>query len=303
MGASFVATDIFMDTLVTIELVRPPSERAAADLVGRAFGWFRNVEAVCSRFDPASELSRLSRSPHQRLAVSPLLFQALEFALAVAQATDGVFDPTIGRAMELAGFDRNYRNGEAISLHAGMSPEANFRDVRLDHGDQSVTLLRPLVLDLGAVAKGFAIDLAAAELNLMPDYAINAGGDVFVRGCAEDGGPWRIGIRHPRLPESLLDTLSVTDAAVCTSGDYERPRPDGQTGSHIVTTADGPCARIVSSTVVAPTAMSADALSTAAYALGPQAGIELLKSQGVEGILVSDGLQTWETDGVRRYRP
>jgi FAD:protein FMN transferase len=302
MGASFVASDVFMDTFVTIELVQPPSERAAADLADRAFGWFRHVEAVCSRFEPASELSRLSSQVGKAVTVTPLLFQALEFALAVAEATDGVFDPTIGRAMELAGYDRNYRSGEPVSVHEGMTAEASFRDVRLDRADQTVTLLRPLVLDLGAVAKGFAIDLAAAELNVTSDYAINAGGDVFARGCAPDGGPWRIGLRHPRLPESLLATLSVTDAAVCTSGDYERPRPDGVTGSHIVTTGDKAGARIVSSTVIAPTAMSADALSTAAYALGPKRGIELLENQGAEGILVSDEIQTWETEGMRRYR-
>ena len=300
MGASYVASDVFMDTFVTIELVRPTSDRIAAELVDRAFGWFRTVESVCSRFEPASELSQLGSCVGKPVTASPLLFRVLDFALAVAEATGGVFDPTLGRAMELAGYDRNYRNGAPTGMHEGMSTEGSFRDVRLDSEKQTVTLLKPLVLDLGAVAKGFAIDLAAAELGEMPNFAINAGGDVLAGGRAPDGGPWRVGIRHPRSPESLLETLSVSDAAVCTSGDYERPRPDGGAGSHIVTHVNGP--RMVSSTVIAPTAMAADALSTAAHALGPERGIELLESQGVDGMLVSDQIRTWETQGMWRYR-
>ena len=302
MTPSFVASDVFMDTLVTIELVHGGSERAAQELAAHAFAWFREVEAVCSRFEPDSELSRLTRSPGQRVPVSPILFQTLQFALAVAEATDGVFDPTVGRAMEVAGFDRNYRSGAVTAAHSDVPAHANFRDVCLDEDDQSVTLLRPLVLDLGALAKGFAIDLAGAELDASHDYAINAGGDVLVRGCAPDGGPWRIGIRHPRLPESLIESLVVHDAAVCTSGDYERPRRDGHSGAHIVTAEAESSTRIVSATVIASTAMSADALSTAAFALGPKRGLDLLKRQGVEGLLVSESIETWETPGFRRYR-
>jgi FAD:protein FMN transferase len=303
MGASFVASDVFMDTSVTIELVHSKSERGtAADLVDRAFAWFRTVEAVCSRFEPASELSQLSSCVGKPVTVTPVLFQALDFALAVAEMTDGVFDPTIGRSMELAGYDRNYRSGQAVGLHEGVSASASFRDVRLDRDEQTVTLLRPLVLDLGAVAKGFAIDLAATELSVMPNFAIEAGGDVFAGGCAPDGGPWHIGIRHPRSPGALVATLSISEAAVCTSGDYERPRPDGVAGGHIITSGKEIGPKIVSSTVIAPTAMSADALSTAAYALGPVRGIELLETQGVGGFLVSDEIRVWRTQGMWRYQ-
>ncbi len=302
MGTSFVASDVFMDTLVTIEVAHYPSERAVTELAGHAFDWFREVEAVCSRFEADSELSRLSASPGKPVAVSPILFQTLQFALAVAEATGGVFDPTVGRAMELAGYDRNYRSGMSTVTHADVPVQASYRDVCLDEDEQTVTLLRPLVLDLGAVAKGFAIDLAASALDATPDYAINAGGDVLVHGRAPDGGQWRVGIRHPRVPGALLDTLFVTDVAVCTSGDYERPRADGLGGGHIVTSQDASSTRIVSTTVVAPTAMSADALSTAAYALGPARGIDFLQCQGAVGILVSETLQTWETPGLGRYR-
>lgn len=302
MATSHVASDVFMDTLVTIEVVDHASDRAVADLVGHAFDWFREVEAVCSRFEPDSELSRLSASLGKPVPVSPILFQSLQFALAVAEATGGVFDPTVGRAMELAGYDRNYRSGEAVTAHVDVPVKASYRDVSLDECEQTVTLLRPMVLDLGAVAKGFAIDLAGSELDVAPDYAINAGGDVLVRGHAPEGDPWRIGIRHPRELETLLETLAASNIAICTSGDYERPRPDGAEGGHIVIQNDAPAARIVSTTVIAPTAMSADAFSTAAYALGPDRGLDFLVSQGVEGMMVSEAIEIWETPGYGRYR-
>ena len=84
-----------------------------------------------------------------------------------------------------------------------------------------MTLHRPLLLDLGAVAKGLAIDMAARELQPFENFAIDAGGDLYFGGCNAAGEPWSVGIRHPR-GDGLLDTLRVSDAAVCTSGDYER---------------------------------------------------------------------------------
>ncbi len=302
MPTSVIASDVFMDTLVTIEVVHDGDERGAAALAGPAFGWFREVEAICSRFEATSELSRLNNSHAESVKVSPILFQALKFALAVAEATDGVFDPTVGRALELAGFNRNYRSGDVTSPHESATDQASYRDVRLDDECQTVTLLRPLVLDLGAVAKGFAIDLAGNELNRAPGFAIDAGGDVLLYGDSPEGTSWHIGIRHPRSLEDTIETLSVTDMAVCTSGDYERARPDGRSGGHILTQRGTTGPTIISTTVVAPTAMSADAFSTAAYALGPERGIDFLERQGVEGLMVSDELQTWETSGFGRFR-
>lgn len=297
-----VATAIYMDTSVTIEIVGAEQDEGEA-AAARAFRWFEAVERSASRFDEQSELAALCRAPagvpHQ---VSSMLYRQIEFAVAVAGASGGAFDPTVGRAMELAGYDRNYVTGHRIaSTHA--RKQAGYRDIILDPRGCTVTLKRPLLLDLGAVAKGFAIDLAASELAAFPDFAINAGGDVFVRGCNRTGSAWRIGVRHPRRAAALIDTLSVTDAAVCTSGDYERPRSHGLAGHHIIQPAAGCSAEGAASvTVIAPTAMVADALSTAAFALGPERGIALLEEQGVQGIIVTPGLRTVTTAGIGEYR-
>src|SRR5204862_3200804 len=109
-----------------------------------------------------------------------------------------------------------------------------------------IRLRTPLLLDLGAVAKGLAIDAAVRELQPFVDFAVYAGGDVFLGGANANGKPWRVGIRHPRMEGEILDALLVSNLAVCTSGDYERP-------DHILDPRQGNAARAVASaTVVAP---------------------------------------------------
>jgi len=299
--AGRMATAVFMDTLVSIELVNPPESAAPTECIERAFGWFHEIEGRCSRFDPRSELSVLSRTAGVPVPVSQVLFAALEFALAVAGECQGAFDPTVGRAMVANGFDRNFRTGARVESAPGTG--GTYRDVFLDRVNQAVTLRRPLLLDLGAVAKGLAIDLAARELDAFPDFAIDAGGDLFVRGCNAAGTPWAIGIRHPREPGAIVDTLHLSNAAVCTSGDYERLRPDGEPGHHIIDPATGSATSGVASvTVVAPTAMLADALATAAFVLGPEHGLALLRRHGVEGAIVSSEPKRHETPGFAGYR-
>jgi thiamine biosynthesis lipoprotein len=270
-----------MGTVVSVEVDAPE------DAVQRAFDWFREVEACCSRFDAASELRQLTAgTPH---AASPILFEAVRFALLVAEETDGAFDPTIGSRMAARGFNRHYVTRETSD--APGSDDVSFRDVVLDANERTILLRRPLTLDLGAVAKGLAVDAAARELQPFRNFAIDAGGDIYFGGCKSQGEPWRAGVRHPRLRDELVDQFSVSDRAVCTSGDYER-------GAHILDPRDGATAQVVASaTVVAPSAMLADALATAAFVLGPEPGIALLTRMGVEGLIVTPGLERYRTQG------
>lgn len=282
-----------MGTAVTVRVVG--EEPIVADGLARAAGWFAHVESVCSRFDPRSELSRLVESGGAA-DVSPLLFEALRFARAVAEASDGAFDPTVGGAMLARGRDRRWRDGGPAPRPAAIAPDASWRDLHLDDGPRAVRLARPMLLDLGAVAKGLAVDLAARELAPFGDFAIDAGGDVYLGGRSDRGAPWTVGIRHPRRPDALVARVTLRDAAVCTSGDYERPLADG--ASHLLDPRAGrAAAEVASATVIAPRAMVADALSTAAAVLGVEAGIAFLEAQGVDGLLVTRDLAIHATRG------
>lgn len=293
---------ILMDTLVSIDVVDSAGAERWNDAIDRAFGWFRAVEDACSRFDPSSEVMGLSRRVGEPVEVSPLLFEAARFAVEVARLSGGAFDPTIGQALERRGFNRNYRTGQRIASNLAAPRPVSWRNVALDPARRTVTLRAPLVLDLGAVAKGLAIDLAARELSDCPGFAVDAGGDLYVHGMNPDGTPWRVGIRHPRQPEELLAIVAVSDLAVCTSGDYERLAEDPGDGHHLVDPRSGASVRSVASvTSLAPTAMLADALGTAAFVLGPEKGRRFLERQGIEGLLVTPSLEWHATRGFQRY--
>lgn len=304
MSNSFVHTSSLMGTVVTFQVIGHGEtkderlERAAA--VERAVGWFEQVTAMCSRFLPDSELTQLSGHVGEFVPVSALLFEAVQFALSVAEATDGAFDPTVGHRMALRGFNQEFRSGRAAHVDIAGDGVASYRDVVLDPDRRTITLLRPLVLDLGAVAKGMAVDMAARELQPFRNFAIDAGGDLYLGGSNARGEPWSVGIRHPRQKNALIETLRVSDAAVCTSGDYERRRKMDPGIHHILDARNGATATAVASaTVVAPTAMAADVLSTAAFVLGATEGVDLLEHQGVEGLLFTPTLERFTTRGMR----
>lgn len=288
-------TAAVMDTLVTIHVVSPREQTGdAAPAIERAFEWFHQVERCCSRFDAGSEVTALALRAGAAVPVSPMLLEVVQFALAVAEESHGAFDPTVGWEMERRGFNREYKTGQVVRTAAATGQRVSYRDVQVDGSAGTITLLRPLMLDLGAVAKGLAIDLAARELAPLESYAIDAGGDLYLAGSNPSGRPWTVGIRHPRSPEQLLETLEVANCAVCTSGDYERPASDG--GGHIMDPRRGePATGVASVTVVAPTAMLADALGTAAFVMGPSAGIELLNRHQVAGLILSSSLERFVT--------
>jgi len=290
-----------MGTLVTIHVVRQGTDVDDAvvnQAIDRAFGWFHEIEARCTRFSSRSELMQLTAQAGVPVPASPIVFQAVQFALMVAEESGGAFDPTVGHRMEARGFNREHRTGEIvrtpIAPDDNVDNDVSYRDVQLNPDRKTIRLLRPLTLDLGAVAKGLAVDTAARELEPFRDFAIDAGGDLYLGGSNPQGTPWSVGIRHPRLENELIDSLRVSNQAVCTSGDYERR-------AHILdprkkTTSDS----VASATVVASGAMLADALATAAFVLGPDQGMELLTRLGVEGLIVTPDLKRYETRGLCR---
>lgn len=288
-----------MDTAVTIQV-----PRAGADRVDAAFAWFHEVEARCSRFNPGSELMQLTAQAGRAVSVSTLLYQAVQFALTVARESGGAFDPTIGHALQTRGFNREYRTGARVETTIAVDGAVNFRDVELDSDRQTITLRRPLILDLGAVAKGLAVDMASHELAPLGDFVIDAGGDLYLGGHRPDGAPWSVGIRHPRASadaegDELIEVLDLSDAAVCTSGDYERRTPGTADGHHIVDPRTGASANeLASVTVVAPTAMVADAVATAAFVMGPVDGLRLCETLGVEALMVSPACERYGTRGM-----
>ncbi|MGC8488818.1 MAG: FAD:protein FMN transferase [Clostridia bacterium] len=292
-----------MGTVLTIRVVGPGSATAMRDSILRAVAGMRAVEAACTRFDPDSPASQLGRTPGRWLAVPPPLFHALAIALEVAELTDGRFDPSVGAHLEELGFNRHYVTGRTVSH--GISPRepVSFRDIQLDPDGYRARVEKPMVIDLGAVAKGLAVDLAAQELRAHQGFSIDAGGDIFVFGTDPDGGPWRVGIENPEIPGALLDVLLLTEAAVCTSGPLKRRSPRDEYLHHLISPASGePVDGLLSCTVVAPETVLADVMATAAYLMGPDGALLFIEDMGLAGLVVTENRDLRETSAMGRYR-
>ncbi len=293
---------LLMGTLVNIQVVGNEVANVIDNAIEKAFSAMHFVEAMCSRFDDQSALRELCRHPGEWMKVPDVLFETLRLALTMSELTDGAFDPTIGNLLDRHGFNTHYLTGEVISIDADAQEKVSFRDISLDEEARNVYLHKPMLLDLGAVAKGFAVDLAAKELSEFKGVAINAGGDLFLKGVDPTGEIWKVGIQHPKDKEAMIAWLSITDAAVCTSGTYERRSPINQEIHHLFDFTTGQSTKgLVSCTVIAPFAMLADAVSTAAFVLGKDRALDFVNELELDALCIDDSLEISMTDAMERY--
>ncbi len=241
-----------------------------------------SIDRACSRFRPDSELSRLNARAGRPMKASPLLIEALEVALRAADLTDGDVDPTVGRALELAGYDRDW----SLLTPAGEEPAPPTLTVRIRSGWQEVSLDRPagwirvpagVHLDLGATAKAWAADRAAATAARASGCGVlvSLGGDVATSGPSPAGG-WRIRVTddHRSDPSAPGQTVHIRAGGLATSSTaVRRWSHNGHTMHHIIDPATGAPARTRWRTVsvAAGDCTDANIAATAALVRGERA--------------------------------
>lgn len=293
---------LLMGTLVSIQVVGNEESNVIENAIDKAFSVMRFVETMCSRFDDHSALRELCRHPREWMKVPDVLFETLRLALTMSELTDGAFDPTIGNLLDQHGFNTHYLTNEAINIHPVTEEKVSFRDISLEEDTRNVYLNKPMLLDLGAVAKGFAVDLAAKELSKFNGFVINAGGDLYLHGIDPTGESWTVGIQHPEEKDAMIAWLKITDAAVCTSGTYERRSPINQEIHHLFNPVTGKSTKgLLSCTVIAPFAMLADAVSTAAFVLGKDRALDFVNEVELDALCINDMLEITMTDAMERY--
>jgi thiamine biosynthesis lipoprotein len=291
-----------MGTVVTVRLVGQASPAAMHADIARALSAMRGVELACTRFDAESPANRLGRTPGRWVEVPSALYRALQIAVEMANLTEGRFDPAVGARLEALGFNRHYLTGEVVAVGAAADPAATYRDIHFDPDGPRVWLDRPMVIDLGAVAKGLAVDVAARELRHHDGVAIDAGGDVWAAGMDPDGLAWRVGIESPNSPAVLMGVVEARDTAVCTSGGSKRPSPvDGRT-HHLIDPGTGQSPDgLLACTVLAPQAVLADVAATAAYLLGPDRALPFLEDLGLAAVVVTSDHRILQTDSLTNF--
>jgi thiamine biosynthesis lipoprotein ApbE len=241
-----------------------------------------DLDVACSRFRADSELVALDHADGRPVRLSPLLASAVAVALRAAELTDGDVDPTVGEAIVAAGYDRDFRlvppDGPALNLVVRAVP--GWRQVRLDPATRTLAMPPGTRLDLGATAKAWAADRAAARIaaDLGCGVLVGLGGDIAVAGPAPDTG-WRIRVqdvtgRPEEVPDGPSTVVAITSGGLATSSTTARRwRRGGSVLHHILDPRTGlppaPVWRTIS--VTAATCADANAASTAAIVRGDQA--------------------------------
>lgn len=296
-----------MGTVVGVTV--PAGESAAAD--GEVvFAVFREVDARMSEWKQSSPLSEVNRrAGGEAVPVPEDLRQVLRRAKEIAEQTGGAFDPTWAALWGLWDFragDPRVPSPAEVEERAG---RVDWRKLEIDDEAGTVRLAAPgMLLGLGAIAKGYALDRAAEALRErgVKSFLLVAGGQVYAGGerrTATGSRPWRVGIRDPRGPaEDFFAWLDLADASASTSGDYESFfEVEGVRYHHVLDPRTGWPAKsgLTSVTVVSPDATLADALSTAFLVSGPDVALELAAElEDVEVVLVDEAGEWRATPGV-----
>jgi thiamine biosynthesis lipoprotein len=273
-----------MGTLGEIVVVHADG-RVANAAIDAAADALRHVEDLMTRYRPTSEIGRANlAAAREAVAVSGPTATVLAEALRLAQATEGRFDPCLGRAVQLWDVEHRHEPPPAADV-LPLAHRSLYRTLDLDSGRQGARVVfrdADVDLDLGGIAKGYGVDRAADALRRcgVERGFVNVGGDLYALGASEDGDPWRVGIRDAQDPARFAGEIEVADEAVATSGDYERCFVHaGRRYHHILdaATAAPREVRLHSLTVAAPDCMTADGAATAAFGLDPDAAAALLE--------------------------
>ena len=287
-----------MGTFARVTAVASGKSVASA-AVETGYDRLEDVNRLMSDYNPDSEVGRLNNlAAGESMVVSPETFECIKQALAVGKLSGGAFDITcrpIVSVWKNAGKQKRLPTTDELDRARVL---VGWDKVILDSSTRRVSFKVPgMQIDLGGIAKGYALDLAAGAMikNGAAGVLVDVGGDVVARGRNADGKPWRIGIKHP-FQEGLIGVVDLVDMAVATSGDQQRfSIIDGKKYSHIIDprtaqpAREAPCV-----TVIAKDGITADAWGTVLSVLSIQEGKKLIESAGGPPIEV---MWMTQTDG------
>ncbi|MBM3243608.1 MAG: FAD:protein FMN transferase [Candidatus Omnitrophica bacterium] len=277
-------TDKWIAMGTFVEIISP--DKRASHIV---LNELTRIEKLLSKYDRDSEIFQLNQKG--RIKASPETFYITRRALEFYSLSNGVFDITIGPLSDLWGFtDKDYRVPSELKLKETLKLIGSDKIILREKDNVIQFKLPKMKVDLGAVAKGFAVDCAVKRLKELgiESCLINLGGQVYCLG-KKLSKPWRVAVRDPR-GKGVSRYLRLTDKAVSTSAEYEQSfKAAAKEYGHIFDPKTGyPVQKeLLSVTVVAPDSLTADFLSTTIFALGKDEGEALAKNfDGVEVIIV-----------------
>ena len=303
-----------MGTFTSMTVVAP-TEREAQAGIKAALELQKKIDRLMSYQRQDSQLARINAQAHNYpVPVAPETLAVLQEALRISRLTEGAFDVSVAPLIDLWKHAADTNTPPTDAEKAEARAKVDYTQVILDPNAATVSLGKPgMKLDLGGIAKGYAIDLSIQTLK---DHGavgamVDIGGDIRCFGRAPKGKPgWRIALQDPRTANNPLADqyrliLDFTNRAVTTSGHYYRFELVGSERiSHIIDTQAGSGAeRLASVTILGPTAITADALSTAVSVMGHEKGLTLIESlPDIEAIVIdTDNVTLDQTSGAQQY--
>jgi len=280
-------THVAMDTVVTIQVLADDVEKARG-AIKEAFREIDRIELLMSADDPGSQIYKLNNSGTGWAELSPEVIYLLKMAKEYSILTDGHFDVTVKPLVDFW-MEEVKRSGKMPtgSELAAVLELVDYNNLIVDEENGRARFSKEgMGVTLGGIAKGYAVDRACEVLRSkgLEDALVDIGGDIRVIGATS----WRIGIADPRAEGELLGVIELENKAIATSGDYRRYHLIGaERIHHIINPKSGePATDCISTTVVTQDSLSADALSTGVFVMGPEKGRELLDLLGVGGLIV-----------------
>ncbi len=258
--------------------------------IERAFDEVARLTGVLSTYDPSTPLARLNQDGAIDAAPDEVLV-VLARAQQISELSEGAFDITVQPVLKV--FDRTFGSfGRAPTSDEVDAALALVAHDRVSIVGRRVTLeVDGMRISVDAIAKGFIIDRATEVLVAagIEHALVDIGGDLRAVGHPPDRSSWTVALRHPREPGGLLTRIALSGHAVATSGDYEHYFVDDRSAHHLIDPRTGRSAsELASVTIVADTAIDADALATATFVMGPVDGMTLVNSlPRVEALMVS----------------
>ncbi|HDZ13308.1 MAG TPA: FAD:protein FMN transferase [Pricia sp.] len=273
--------------------------------IDEATAEIKRIEALISSWNPDSETSLINRNAGIRpVKVSSELYLLIERAKQISELTDGAFDISFSGIDEVWKFDGSMkRKPTAEELEASIA-KVGYQKIILNPADETVFLKQKgMKISFGAIGKGYAAD-KAKELLISKQVIggiINAAGDLTTWGTKPNGDKWLIGIANPLSKEKIFSWLPIVESSVATSGNYEKfVIFDDIKYSHIIDPRTGnPSTGVNSVSIFNKSAELCDALATAIFIMGKDAGLSLIDQLPVtEVILVDSNNKVYKSSGI-----
>ena len=299
-------TDAIMGTRIYVELW-DTSETHANECIDAVMAEMHRIDDLMSHYKPESQLSKINQHATEApVQVDKELFDLIKLSTHYSEITDGAFDITYASVGYLYNYPEHIRPTEE-QIKAAL-PAVNWRNMKFDDANHSVFFEhKGMRIDLGGIGKGYAVDRGIEILQKrgIEHAVVTAGGDTRIIGDRM-GRDWLVAIRHPDDPNKVVTRIPLSNAAVSTSGDYERYFDEnGIRYHHIIDPRTGHSAsKVRSATVIGPTATQTDGMSKTAFVLGPEKALEIInRMPEYDAVFVGpDGKMYW-SNGLRPPAP